>query len=269
MKWVHIKSELLELLRPYYWINILLSISYVMCKRVDVLCGLVFSDENCELDSRETEILFFVLIVVMIRTKKAGSVTMVNYFSSSFIYIKLANLILWLYADVRLGLIYGTMFVLCAIFLPTPMYRGPQKITYFRGLNTFDEELSRRKSDVWFICIYAVWHPACSNFFATFAELSAQYGLDNFKFGKLDCGRYPEISQRFRIQDGPTSRQLPTVIMFKEGKEYMRRPMPDNAGKLQKFLFSYDNIRATFELDSIYDACKQRLAQMVADKKTE
>lgn len=51
------------------------------------------------------------MIVVMIRTRKAGSVTMINYLSSSFMYTKVANLILWFYADIRMGLIYAVLFV--------------------------------------------------------------------------------------------------------------------------------------------------------------
>jgi hypothetical protein len=34
------------------------------------------------------------------------------------------------------------------------------------------------------------------------------------------------------------SRQLPTVILFKNGKEVTRRPAADNRGKLIKFFFS-------------------------------
>lgn len=95
------KADLRQILKPYYWINILMSISYVTCKRTGIICKYLFLESDCELDSRETEILFFLIIVVMLRTKKAGSVTMVNYLSSSFVYTKLANLVLWLYADVR------------------------------------------------------------------------------------------------------------------------------------------------------------------------
>lgn len=96
-----IQKDLRQLLKPYYWVNILLSITYVVCKRTSSICNFLFPDSDCELDSRETEILFFLIIVVMLRTRKAGSVTMVNYLSSAFVYTKIANLILWLYADVR------------------------------------------------------------------------------------------------------------------------------------------------------------------------
>ncbi len=51
------------------------------------------------------------LIVVMIRSRKSGSVTMINYLSASFMYCKVASLVLWTYADVRAGIIYGVLFL--------------------------------------------------------------------------------------------------------------------------------------------------------------
>lgn len=47
----------------------------------------------------------------MIRTRKAGSVSMINYLSASFIYTKVANLILWFYADFIMGIMFGIVFV--------------------------------------------------------------------------------------------------------------------------------------------------------------
>lgn len=51
------------------------------------------------------------MIVVMIRTRKAGSVTMLAYLSSSFLYTKGANLLLWFYADVRFGLFFTALII--------------------------------------------------------------------------------------------------------------------------------------------------------------
>lgn len=128
-----IKNDLIQLLRPYYLFNIFLSLSYIICKRTSYICIFLFPQSECELDGvrsifkifraimneavwifvfqRETEILFFLLIVIMIRTRKAGSVTMINYLSSSFMYTKCANLILWFYADFRMGLLFGVVFI--------------------------------------------------------------------------------------------------------------------------------------------------------------
>lgn len=51
------------------------------------------------------------MIVVMIRTRKAGSVTMLAYLSSSFLYTKGANLLLWFYSDVRYGLFFTALVI--------------------------------------------------------------------------------------------------------------------------------------------------------------
>lgn len=58
------------------------------------------------------------------------------------------------------------------------------------------------------------------------------------KFGKVDIGRYPDAAVKYHISDASTSKQLPTLILFKEGKEVERRPYADHKGKLVKFLFS-------------------------------
>ncbi|KAJ8964212.1 hypothetical protein NQ314_005041 [Rhamnusium bicolor] len=93
------KQDVKLLFTPYYIFNIILSLSYVILKRTPGVCNYLFATDTCEFDGRETEILFFLIIVVAMRTRKAGSVSMINYLSSSFIYTKAANLILWFSAD--------------------------------------------------------------------------------------------------------------------------------------------------------------------------
>lgn len=46
------KKELVLLLKPYYWVNIVLTCSFVLCKKVDFLCRYVFAptDKTCEFD---------------------------------------------------------------------------------------------------------------------------------------------------------------------------------------------------------------------------
>ena len=39
----------------------------------------MIAQEMCELDMRETEILFFLLVVIMIRSRKTGSTALVAY----------------------------------------------------------------------------------------------------------------------------------------------------------------------------------------------
>ncbi|KAK4878834.1 hypothetical protein RN001_011340 [Aquatica leii] len=253
------KQDFRQLIKPYYVFNIILSFSYIICRKTPGICNYLFTVEECEFDGRETEILFFLVIVVMIRSRKTGSVTMINYLSSSFIYTKVANLILWFYADFIMGIVYTIVFVLMGLLLPEPAYSGPDKVIYFRGPNSLDEELARDKHVVWIVAFYTVWNPACVNFAPIFAKLSSDYGLDNFKFGKLDVGRYPDAGVKYHVNDSSLSKQLPTMLVFKDGKEVDRRPLIDTKGKIVKFLFSEENIKAAFDISNLYETLKSDL----------
>lgn len=253
------KQDLRQLFKPYYLFNILLSLSYIIFRKTPGLCNYLFSAEDCEFDGRETEILFFLVIVIMIRSRKTGSVTMINYLSSSFIYTKVANLILWFYADFIMGIIYTITFILMGLLLPEPAYSGPDQVIYFRGANSLEEELSKDKRNVWIVAFYTVWNPACVNFAPIFAKISTDYGLENLKFGKVDIGRYPDAGKKYRVNDSSLSKQLPTMVIFKEGKEVDRRPFIDPKGKIIKFLFSDENIKAAFDLKQLYSNCKCEL----------
>ncbi|XP_067015422.1 thioredoxin-related transmembrane protein 2 homolog [Anabrus simplex] len=257
------KQDLVLLLKPYYLINIILSLSYIVAKKSPGICTIIFPNSQplCEFDSRESEILFFLLIVVMIRTKKTGSVTMINYLTSSFMYCKVANAILWFYADVRMGIFFTIITVLTGLMLPEPTYSGPEKVTYFRTAAGLTEELERDRHTTWLVVFYAAWNPACVNFAPIFAQLSSEYGLDNLRFGKIDIGRYPDAAQKFHVSDSSMSRQLPTLILFRDGKELTRRPAADNRGKLVKFFFSADNVKASFDLNNLYIECRANLSK--------
>ena len=54
-------------------------------------------------------------------------------------------------------------------------------------------------------------------------------------------GRYPDAAKKYGINDSSMSRQLPTVILFKGGKEVTRRPAADDRGRLIKFFFTEVN----------------------------
>lgn len=122
-----------------------------------------------------------------------------------------------------------------------------------------EDELEKDKKVVWLVAFHTVWNPLCINLAPIFAELSVKYDLENLKFGKIDLGRYPEASQRFKVSDSALSKQLPTIILFREGKEISRRPTFDVKGKLIKFLFSEQNIINAFDMNNLYEGCKKEL----------
>lgn len=153
-----------------------------------------------------------------------------------------------------------------ALILPQPAYSGPDKIIYFRGVKDLEEELFRDTKVTWLITFYTVWNPTCASFAPIFAKISSDYDLDNFKFGKVDVGRYPDAAKKYHVDDSSFSKQLPTIILFQEGKEVMRRPIADTKGKFVKFLFSEENVKRVFGLNICYEQCRNKLSTKVTKK---
>uniref|UniRef100_A0A0P6CXC2 Thioredoxin-related transmembrane protein 2-B n=2 Tax=Daphnia magna TaxID=35525 RepID=A0A0P6CXC2_9CRUS len=262
--------DIKELVRPYYLVNCILSISFLVLKTVSPMCMYLFpvGESQCELDMKQSEIMFFLLFVIVMRARKTGSVTMLAYLSTGFMYCKVASLILWFNADPRYGLVFLVLFVLQAILFPEPSYTGPEKVVYFNA-TSLEEELNRNKKVVWIVTFYTVWSPSCVNFASTFSKLSAEYTLDNLKFGKVDVGRFPELAKKYYINDTSFSRQLPTIIVFKNGEEYDRRPAIDSKGQLQKFIFNEDNVKVQLDFNNIYNDCKKNPIKEKKEKRVK
>lgn len=66
-----------------------------------------------------------------------------------------------------------------------------------------------------------------------------RYSLENLKFAKVDLSRSPETAEKYHINTSSFSKQLPTLILFKDGKEEMRRPLVASNSKLVQFSFTF------------------------------
>lgn len=58
------KKDLKLLVKPYYLINIFLSVSYILSKRIPVICNYIFAQNDCELDG--VSVLQFILITTSV-----------------------------------------------------------------------------------------------------------------------------------------------------------------------------------------------------------
>ena len=65
-----------------------------------------------------------------------------------------------------------------------------------------------------------------------------RYNCSGLNFGKVDVGRYTDVSTRYKVSTSPLTRQLPTLILFQGGKEVIRRPQIDKKGRAVSWTFS-------------------------------
>jgi len=109
---------------------------------------------------------------------------------------------------------------------------------------------------VWLVEFYTTWHPVCIAVEPVFAELSLKYGCDCLRFAKVDLGRFPSVSKDMNIDTSGSSKQLPTLIFFEDGKEAARIPHVFSDNSVNKGLFRRKDIIKGFALDEYYAKLK-------------
>lgn len=190
----------------------------------------------------ETELLVFAIIATALNTRRRGHVNFLPYISCACTMAKIANFILFFLNRPSYGLSYSVVILAHMLMFPKPRYRGPDQVTYFVG-DDFERELTKDPKANWLIEFYETWNPDCNDFAGVFSELSAKFANEKLKFGKIDVSRSPKVAEKHQVVSSMTSRTLPTLILFKNGKESLRRPVLDSRRRVVPFSFSYVSTR--------------------------
>uniref|UniRef100_A0A8R1DJ24 Thioredoxin domain-containing protein n=1 Tax=Caenorhabditis japonica TaxID=281687 RepID=A0A8R1DJ24_CAEJA len=250
-------DELRRALTAYHLLNTILAVAFPVI-RSTFLCDYVFAVENgdkCEIDSREREILMFLVIILMWKGRKTTN--WMHFVGNIFLFSKIAGMFLFVRAEILAGIIYVLACLVITVLCPEPAYTGPEQITYFQGDQLY-EELAKNRNTIWVIQFFTTWSPECKHVHPVFAELSEKYTLSNLKFGKLDIGRWASEGERFRVNAHPMSRQLPTICVFKDAKEISRRPLVNENRRAVPFVFSQENCVLAFDLLNLYNEQRQQ-----------
>ncbi|XP_029366738.1 thioredoxin-related transmembrane protein 2-B isoform X1 [Echeneis naucrates] len=273
----HLPQVYKWLLKPYYIASLFMSVAFLAVRKTPGICDQLSTQRedgnSCDFDWREVEILMFLSAIVMMKNRRA--ITVEQHVGNIILFSKVANVILFFRLDIRMGLLYLT---LCIVFLMTckpPLYMGPEYIKYFSD-KTIDDELDRDSRVTWIVEFFANWSPECQSFASVYADLSLKYNCAGLKFGKVDIGRYGEVSKkqtqehlllfcRYKVSTSPLSKQLPSLVLFQGGKEMMRRPQVDKKGRAVSWSFTEENIIREFNLNELYHKSK-KLSKTNEDK---
>ncbi|CAH1802208.1 unnamed protein product [Owenia fusiformis] len=245
-------DQIKPFLHPHFVVNIILSVLFVCLKSTPWICSWLFT--SCELEYNEWQVVTFLGCVVVLKNRKMS--TPKQYLSSLCMFFKATSIYLFFTNHPPMAFGYMLLCILHLVFLPEPVYSGPEKVTYFRGPH-LEDELNSDKRVTWVIEWYAAWSPPCVNFSEIFSKISEKYSLDNLRFGKIDASRYEAVAKRYGVNTAPWSKQLPSCVVYQGGKEKDRVPLIDPVKKkVYRFLFTEENVIRDLGLNELYNQCK-------------
>lgn len=129
------------------------------------------------------------------------------------------------------------IFLLIVVYLlvPKPIYNGPTKVITLDYIN-FQRDVINNKDYIWLIQFDCSWSPESQYLSADYASVSNRYTTDILKFGKIDLARFSGLADKYKIDISGRSWQLPTFILFKNGKEVRRIPTISPSGDVVRVL---------------------------------
>ncbi|KAG1701901.1 hypothetical protein DVH05_010392 [Phytophthora capsici] len=243
-------------LAPYYVCNAIALLMYVPI-RYQQSSEALLERENFLNLPLEIEIFLLALGSWLLNYRKKATAD--GVIALFFMYGKIAVLASLYYLDITL---FGWYAVVCLVLFAAvgqPKYEGPTKISELDPAAV--EKLvkkptgSKKKGppNSWLIFYYTDWSDSCVEHEPMLADLSMLYSSNSLKFGRVDVNKWSDLAVESRISVSTSSWQLPTLILFQDGKEVMRLPPIDDNGKVTKTVLDRAGLIAVFKLQELKD----------------
>eukprot|EP01104_Vermistella_antarctica_P020391 TRINITY_DN8703_c0_g1_i1.p1 TRINITY_DN8703_c0_g1~~TRINITY_DN8703_c0_g1_i1.p1 ORF type:complete len:263 (-),score=39.73 TRINITY_DN8703_c0_g1_i1:3-791(-) len=178
------------------------------------------------------EVQIWFSLGMLLLAKFVNSATIDGFLNFVFTWYKWIVFALLLLSNYRGAVFFVALTMGGTFLIPDPKFTGPQKIEFLNPMSYKDRVLlahKHRKQSPdakcrWLVEFYTTWAPPCQEIAPVYADLSLSYGSEHLRFAKFDIGRYPGLAYDLHISTDAMRHQLPTFILFENGKELTRMP---------------------------------------------
>lgn len=231
---------------PYYLINGILIGAFVLFRLRDPPVELAVVDPMGF--TKEAQIYFSAAIMFVTRALSAPTLDV--YLASVLLFTRVAILVVLFFMSPPLAAVFGGLFALVGLVFPQPRATTPAAVGVLNRAS-FAERVTRNKHKtvtvVWF---HAPWSPRCTGLTPLLNRLVGAYDHPRLRWTKLDVSVWPDVAAGLDISVAATSQQLPTIIVFGQGKELARLPtVGGEGGALGGLKLTYDSLVAGLGLD--------------------
>jgi thiol-disulfide isomerase/thioredoxin len=201
--------------------------------------------------TKEQEV--FALCAVAIVSKVKQFATADHFLKKFFFFGKAAVcIVLYYLPDKNLLLWYLGLQALLFLAFAQPRYHSSSGIEDLSSMQFEDDVRGAAKSDTksWIVFFHADWCEESRAVEPMFDHLALACAGKDRIFSRLDVVAYPHIAQDMNINMSSTAtKQLPTIALFRAGREICRLPPFDSSGNVVRTRLDQKGVTSYFELD--------------------
>ena len=239
---------------PYYFIHLMLLGSYFPMRVIfDIPNSPKFNGTDTLSFGLTREQQIFSCALLFFLFKRTYLTTMDAILHRIFTSFKFCVLAISLAANSWMFAFYLIFITIISFGIAQPEYDGECDFIIFKDRQDFYNNVECAPQDeAWLVFFYFRWASDCGQFTPTFCGLSLEYGKNKkyLKFGKLDVSVCPGYAKKYNVSIKASTKQLPTLILFQNGKEILRMPdfIDTQKTKVKKLPLKYDTVAEYFKL---------------------
>ena len=175
----------------------------------------------------EVQILGTIAVVLFFKLIK--SATMEEFLGQVFFLLKLSfSLLLYLFSGVALCWFVIAM-LLVWMLANRPLFEGPNHFKEILTMGDF-ERLVLDGKGTFVVVFYALWHDSCYATMPIWAEMSVKYTTPLLQFMLVNVESSPLIAKKCVVDTSGVTRQLPSLLLYENGREIARFPPVSDQG---------------------------------------
>lgn len=242
----------------YYLCNWAVLLTYVVL-RVQRLDPGELGDKDFLGFTREASI--YVSLALLLIARAFSAPTLDAYLATAFKGIAATLLLCLWFMDRTMFRYFGSIYLAVLLLCPQPRFQYPSSIHTLNHQSFASRITNNTHKTFYVVWAHATWSPRCTQLAPVFADLCRRLRHPRVQFAKLDVGRWGEAAKLLGVTVAATSKQLPTVIVYRQGKEWARIP---------KLVGEHGDIehrwRSGFTAKDLYDVLKLEEVSEEAEK---
>ena len=148
-----------------------------------------------------------------------------------FFFYKSCFVMLLYFTNLWAMLWYLNGCLVCWMLFKNTMYIGENKFSDITSVAQLEQEVLKG-TDSWVLLFYSELNTECIGTMSLWCNLSINYATKSLKFGKVCIDDCTLLTKKCGVDTSPYSKQLPSLILYSQGKESRRFPPVNSSGEV-------------------------------------